>query len=254
MIRRLATVAAVPVIAGLGVSLAAPAHADTGSNSKKTVHSKAFQRAAAKVHAGNPTISFYGSCKLLVPRTARVVQDLYEVPVSVTGGCALHPGPTAIWYVGRNIEDSTDGIFFDGAKRSTWDLYYDTPLGTRTWTGLGAIDDNDNEYSQDAPKTTVKVGSWAGLQTKRSGNKITLNSRAVRYATSLDYNIPWAGQGGVIQYRTVGSSIWTNLKLFTTNSAGATSYSYTTTAKRDYRVLYNEAAYIWGATSPTSRR
>ncbi len=254
MIRRLAAAAAVPMIAGLGVALAAPAHADAGSNSKKNVHSKTFQRGAAKVQAGSPTISFYGSCRLIVPRTARVVQDFYEVPVRVTGGCALHPGPTAIWYIGRNFMDSTDGIFFDDAKSSTWDLYNDTPLGTPTWTGLGAVDDNDNFYSQDAPRTTVKVGSWAGLQTKRSGNTITIDSRAVRYATSLDYTIPWAGQGATIQYRTIGSSIWTNLKLATTNPKGAITYNYTTTAKRDYRVRYNEAAYIWGATSPTSRR
>lgn len=254
MMRRLAAVAAVPMIAGLGISLATPAHADTATDNEKSVHQKTLKRVAAKVHADDPAIPYYGSCKLLVPSTARVVQDVYEVPVRVTGGCALHPGPTALWYVGRNVENALDGVLFLGEKRSTWDLFNDTPLGTRTWQGYGAIDDNENFYSQNAPRTTVKVGSWAGLQTKRSGNKVTLTSRSVRYATSLDYNIPWAGQGGVIQYRSVGSSIWTNLKLFTTNSAGATSYTYTTSAKRDYRVLYNEAPYIWGATSPTSRR
>ena len=235
MIRRTAAAATVPVTAALAITLAAPAQASTSAK----------------------TVSYYGSCRLLVPSTARVVQGGTEVPVRVTGGCALHPIDVAVWRLSGAVQDpdvAFDTAFFLGGYRTTWDAQSRSPPGTRTWTGLGAVDDNDNFYSQDAPRTTVKVGSWAGLQTKRSGNTITIDSRAVRYATSLDYTIPWAGQGATIQYRTIGSSIWTNLKLATTNPKGAITYNYTTTAKRDYRVRYNEAAYIWGATSPTSRR
>ena len=228
MIRHIAAAATVPAIAALTVAVAAPAQAA-------------------------PT---YGSCSLVVPSTARVVKGGTQVPVRLTGGCTLNTVDPAVWALSGSpdTEAGVDMVYFSKSNRSTWQGWSNSPLGTRTWEGLGATDTNGHKYSQNAPKTTTKVGSWAGLQTKRSGNTITLDSRAVRYATSLNYNIAWAGQGATIQYRTVGSSIWTNLKLATTNSSGAISYSYTTTAKRDYRVVYNEATYIWGATSPTSRR
>ncbi len=252
MIRRLVAFT-IPMFAVLAV--AAPAQASAGHNRNRAP--AIGNSAKLKAPADGGASSYYGSCRLLVPSTARVVQGGTEVPVRVTGGCALHPMDFAVWELSGAVQDpevAFDTAFFVGDYRTTWDVGNQSPLGTRTWNGLGAADTNDHEYSQDAPKTTTKVGSWAGLHTKRSGNKITIDSRAVRYATSLDYNIPWAGQGATIQYRTVGSSIWTNLKLATTNSSGAITYSYTTTAKRDYRVRYNEAAYIWGATSPTSRR
>ncbi|MDQ2852711.1 hypothetical protein V3G39_01395 [Dermatophilaceae bacterium Sec6.4] len=271
MIRRVAAAAALPMIAGLGIALAAPAHAITDhttsgsttpghSAQRQAMQHQSLQRAAAKIKANKTSADspldgpFYGSCRLIVPTTARVVQDTFEVPVRVTGGCALHPGPLAIWYTGPSFEDATDGIIFANEKSSTWDLYRETQLGTRTWKAYGAIDEAGNSYSQDTPKTTVKVGSWSGLQTSRSGNKVTLASRTVRYATSLDRNIAWADESGTIQYRANSGSAWTNLKTFKTNSAGATSYSYNTSQTRDYRVVYNENPYIWGSTSPTSRR
>ncbi len=252
MNRRYVAVGALPIIAGLGIAMAVPAQASASHDRTPA----ARNAAKLKAHVGGAS-SYYGSCNLVAPTTARVIKGNSSLPVSVTGGCALHPMDFAVWELSGAVQDSEvafDTVFFIGSYRTTWDTSNLSPLGTRAWVGYGAADTNDHEYSQNAPKTTTKVGSWAGLQTKRSGNKITLDSRAVRFATSLDYNIPWAGQGATIQYRTVGSSIWTNLKLATTDSRGAISYSYTTTATRDYRVIYNEAAYIWGATSPTSRR
>lgn len=253
MIRRAATAAAVSLTATLGIALAVPAHAATGNNGAAVQH-RAMASAKARINAAVVDgVPYYGTCKLVVPTTARVVRDHLAIPVSVTNGCALHPGPLALWYVGSE-EDPKDFIFFIDEKGTTWDMYADTPLGKRTWLGDGAIDDDANLYLQNAPQTTVKVGSWAGLQTSRSGNKVTVTPRAVRYATSLDRNIPWAGQKSTIQYRAVGGSSWTNLKSLLNNASGTASYTYTTSATREYRVVYNEATYIWGAVSPTSRR
>lgn len=253
MIRRAATAAAVPIIAALGIALATPAHAATGNNGAAAQH-RAFTSPKARIHASVVDgVPYSGTCKLLVPTTARVVRDNLQIPVRVTNGCALHPGPLALWYIGSG-EDPQDVIFFAGEKQTTWDLFNDTPLGKRTWKGDGAIDDNANLYLQNAPQTTVKVGSWAGLKTSRSGNKVTVTPRAVRYATSLDRSIPWSGQKSTIQYRAVGGSNWTNLKSLLNNASGTASYTYTTSATREYRAVYNEATYIWGAVSPTSRR
>ena len=253
MDRRLAALGAVPAIAALGVAAAAPAGAAT-----RTVHHvsrQAMIRDIARIH---PTASgtAYGTCKLVVPTAIRLTSDYEGGPLnmpSLTGGCALHSGVTASWYAGGdNVSDAAYVVLFDvGFIDGSEDPSY---LGALTWKGRFAFDDQGHTYTQNSPVTTVKVGSWAGLQTARSGNKVTINTRAVRYATSYDDNIPWAGETGLIQYRATGASTWTNLKSFTTNTAGATSYTYTSTATRDYRAVYTEQPYIWGATSPTSQR
>ena len=250
MIRRTA-IAVLPVVTALGVALAGPALAATG-------HRPAPD---ASVHArlqAHPHSASYGSCSLVVPTAVRVVRPGTAVPVRLTGGCALHADSSTVagWYIGTS-DEPVDYISFDNTNRSSWEVYSFTPLGTRTWLGDGAYDsssDKEGGYTQNSPRTTVKVGSWAGLSTTRKGNSVTLDTRVVRYATAYDENIVWAGESGVIQYRAPGATSWTSLKNVRTGSRGTASYTYTSSATRDYRVVYGEAAYVWGATSPTSRR
>lgn len=251
MSHRVIALAAIPLSLALGAATAG--HADAAARGD---HNRAYHSLQSKIRAmaDEPALPTIGTCKLVVPTTARVVQPEYEVPVSVTGGCALHDGPIADWYVGSD-QNPSDYILFDNTKRSTWDLVDSTPLGARTWKGDVAFDyDEQYQYTQNSPQTTVKVGSWAGLNTSRSGSKVTLNTRVVRYSTAYQKNIPWAGETGVIQYKPFGGSTWAGLKNVTANSSGNYSYTYTSSAARDYRVVYQEATYIWGATSPTSRR
>ena len=255
MIRRLAALGAVPAIAALGVAVTAPAGAASTTRTVHHVSRQAMVRQIARVHpatSGTP----YGTCKLVVPASIRLTSDFASGPSdmpSLTGGCVLHGVVTASWYAGGdNVSDAAYVVLFDtDIVDESEDLAY---VGVMTWKGRFAFDDQGHTYVQNAPVTTVKVGSWAGLQTARSGSKVTINTRAVRYAYSVDKNIPWAGETGVIQYRAKGASTWTNLKDFTTNSAGATSYTYTSSATRDYRAVYGEQPYIWGTTSPTSQR
>ncbi|MBO1754045.1 hypothetical protein [Allobranchiibius sp. CTAmp26] len=253
MIRRLTALGAVPAIAALGVAVTVPASAATSTRTVHHVSRQAMIRDLARVHpatSGTP----YGTCKLVVPSTIRLTSspDMSSLP-SLTGGCVLHGVVTASWYAGGdNVSDAAYVVLFDtNIIDESENLAY---VGVMTWKGRFAFDDQGHTYTQNSPVTTVKVGSWAGLQTSRSGNKVTINTRAVRYAYSLDKNIPWASETGVIQYRAKGASTWTNLKDFTTNSAGATSYSYTSTATRDYRAVYTEQPYIFGVISPTSQR
>ncbi|MBO1755085.1 hypothetical protein [Allobranchiibius sp. CTAmp26] len=251
MIRRSA-ITVVPVVAALGVALAAPAVAAGGHHPVPGAAVRAMVRTHAK--SAGP----YGSCSLVVPAAVRVVRPGTAVPVRVTGGCAVsaHPSTIAGWYIGPE-RAPVDYISFDFSNRSSWEVFSFTPLGTRTWLGDVAFDadsENERDYAQNAPRTTVKVGSWAGLSSSRKGNTVTLSTRVVRYSTSRDENIVWAGENGVIQYRAVGGTAWTALKNITSSAKGTASYTYTSSAARDYRVVYGETTYVWGATSPTSRR
>ena len=178
-----------------------------------------------------------------MPSTIRLSQAGYFGSISLTGGCALHHRVSAACYAGGDsyLNSSLSVLFDHDGGEFSMDM---SAVGIMTWKGWFAFDDQGHTYTQNAPVTTVKVGSWAGLQTARSGSKVTINTRAVRYATSYGYNIPWANETGVIQYRPKGGTTWTNLKDFTTNSAGATTYSYSTSATRDYRAVYTEQPYI----------
>ncbi len=172
---------------------------------------------------------------------------------------ALHTGLNAIWYVGPSLSDSSDSIIFSNSLRSEWpvtvgtqigDTLPETALGTRTWNGWAAVDGSNRSYTQNAPRTTVKVSSYAGLSASRTNGRTTLNARVVRYATDYYKNIPYAGETGVIQYRPVGGSTWTGLKNVVADSQGRSSYTYATSQTREYRVAYNETTYIWGTNSP----
>lgn len=253
MIRRLAMLAVIPAlgvtgIATAGIATAGAAHAAPAPSPVQ----QNLQRAAALIHPAATTTAG-GDCNLMVASTARVVSETRAIPVQMTGSCAASAGSKALWYVGSSLNTSRDGVIFDGATHSDWNLYADTPLGTRTWHGWAAVDVTGKiAYQQNAPQTTVKVGSWAGLQANRSGGTVTIDTRAVRYATSLNRNIALTGTTGVIQYRAPGTTTWTNLVRFTTDSGGAAHYTDKTSAARQYRAVYAEGTYVWGATSPTA--
>lgn len=229
--------------------MAAPASASPGHAS----NGRTALRVASGIHTSGAVVPTAGSCNLVAPATARITTFYTEIPVQVSGDCASQAGLKAIWYTGPSLNYSTDAVTIESPQSPTWYLYSDAQLGTRTWKGWAAIDGNNQVYVQNAPVTTVKVASYAGLHTSRAGGKTTINTRVIRYATSLDENIPYAGETGVIQYRPVGGTAWSGLKNVVANSQGLYSYTYTTSQVREYRVVYNEAAYIWGTTSPTSK-
>ncbi|MDE9367309.1 hypothetical protein PZ938_16940 [Luteipulveratus sp. YIM 133132] len=261
MLRSARALALSAVIAtGLGAAVAPHAVADSGDS--KRVHAKTLRSKVAHVVGpeGGPVI---GSCSLVVPSTARVVNDWQSIPVRVTGGCAISDTPIAAWYVG-SYDAPSDFIFFGdfsdsgevyGSRTSTWDVFDNTQLGRRTWQDDFAFTgDQTAQYTQNNPVTTVKVGSWAALSTTRSGSKVTINTRVSRYSTAYHKPIAWAGATGTIQFRAAGTSTWKGLKYATANSAGTYSYSYINSAKGDYRVVYNTTPYIWDATSASSTR
>ena len=229
-VRLYALVAALPLAATLGVAGGSAAHAAGSGNQPGTI----------------------GTCKLVVPGAVRVVEADEAIPVSVTGGCALRPGPQAEWYSSRGYGES---IVFNNTKRSNWFMNDQAKLGFRTWYGEGASDPSTNDsYSTNKPITDVKVGSWAGLHGTKSGSTMTLNVRAVRYATSYHHTIPWAGEVGRVQYRQPGTSAWGLGPQVTIGSDGNASVKVSRIGVSDYRVVFDDQNYIWGVGSAPSCR
>ncbi len=87
MFHRRTAIAAVPLIAGLAVGVAAPASASPGQG---TSHRTLMQK-AAKIKA-SATGAAYGSCSLVVPARVKVQKKYAEIPVSATSGWRYTPG------------------------------------------------------------------------------------------------------------------------------------------------------------------
>lgn len=127
------------------------------------------------------------------------------------------------------------------------------PVGMLKFTGTGTSQCDGSDILTNSPTIDVRAKSWGYVAASRSGGKVHLTVRALRYWTSTQANGNWMGASGVIQYRDAGSSTWRSLKNVSTDSAGRDSYVYTTTARRSYRVLFPNATFIWGSVSePTS--
>jgi len=148
-------------------------------------------------------------------------------------------------------------MLFDHVSSVVWDLYDWQPIGRWQWRPAGAHDSGYNEVYQYGPYyTDVRLASYGRVTATRYGSKVSVTTAAARYWQSGSKIIGWSGARGQIQWRAPGTTTWRGLKEVYSNSGGNYSYTYTTSAVRDYRVvLYDATANtIWGSTSPVVRR
>lgn len=192
-----------------------------------------------------------GSCNLVVPAQVRISSPFQQITASVTGTCTRYGSNFDAYWDAVGAASLSDSLWFNGPT-TKWDVHSYTALGVRTWKPGDSIEwQTLQKFTQNAPKTDIRAGSWSSLRASRSGSKVTLSANGTRWSTSWEK--PIAHQTtATIQYRNAGSSTWNTLKTQSVN--GAFSYSYKTSATRDYRVTYNASKYIWAATSPTVRK
>jgi hypothetical protein len=108
--------------------------------------------------------------------------------------------------------------------------------------------------TQNSPKTDVRLGGWAGLTASRSGSYVTVNTTYAHYAPTQDKFVPAGGIRGTVQSRTSSTSPWVSLKWVYPGATGKTSFRYSVSTARDYRVVFPATSMIWGATSNIARR
>lgn len=197
--------------------------------------------------------SAYGSCSLYVWTKVAITSPYREVPVRLGPNCASAGVDYASWDAYHPTQGFQDIVIFDGTTTDIVDLYDFASLGRWTWRPNGASDPYYNDVAQNQPTTDVRLGSRAPLAVTRSGSTVRVTTKPTRYAYSVRAFVPWTGVRGTVQYRTSSTAPWVGLKYVYPTSTGA-SFTYTTNAVRDYRVVYPDATHIWGATSPVVRR
>lgn len=189
------------------------------------------------------------------PKRVAVSSPYQAVKLTLGADCAAAGVVDAYWYARHATAGPvTPASFEDGAKSDLADVYDFDPLGRWMWQGSGAFDRNGRPVAQKTAYTDVKVASWSRVKAVRAGAKVTLSVSAARYAHTLDRFVPWVSAAGQLQHKPPGGRKWIPLKSVRTDAAGRYTYSYTTTAVRDYRVYFPATSVIWEVASPTVRK
>jgi len=198
-----------------------------------------------------------GTCSLYVPSRVSISQPYRGITVPLGPNCAASGVTWADWDGYHPTQGLEEVLLFDHVSSVVWDLYDWKPIGRWQWRPSGAYDSGYNDVYQYGPYyTDVRLGSYGRVTATRYGSKVNVKTAAARYWQGGSKFIGWSGARGQIQWRTPGTTTWRGLKEVYSTSGGNYSYTYTTTAVRDYRVvLYDATANtIWGSTSPTVRR
>ena len=204
-----------------------------------------------------PTASAAGACSLYAPSRIAIGSPFRTIAINQGPNCAAAGVVDAAWTATHPTRGPIDIIIYENSDRSEpFDIFGDDPLGRWTWRPEGAFDASDNTVFQYSPTTDVRLASYGRVAPTRTGSKVNVKTLAGRYWQAGERFIGWSAARGQIQYRTLGTTTWRGLKEVYSTSAGTYSYTYTTSAVRDYRVvLYNATNNtIWGSTSPTVRK
>ncbi len=198
-----------------------------------------------------------GTCSLYVPSRVSISQPYRGITVPLGPNCAASGVTWADWDGYHPTQGLEDLLLFDHVSSVVWNLYDWKPIGRWQWRPEGAFDNGFNNVFQYGPYyTDVRLGSYGRVTATRLGSRVTVKTAAARYWQGGSKFIGWSGARGQIQWRTPGTTTWHGLKEVYSNSGGNYSYTYTSSAVRDYRVvLYDGTSKtIWGSTSPVARR
>jgi hypothetical protein len=196
-----------------------------------------------------------GSCSVYLPSRFTISQPYRAIPVKLGPNCAAAGVVDAAWTAYRPAQTPQEVLIFDsGAQSEIVDLYDHEPLGRWEWRPDYAYDASDNLVPQYTYYTDVRLASYGRVATTRSGKQVTLKTTAMRYWQGGSKFIAWNSARGQLQYRTPGTTAWHALKDVVSTTRGLYSYTYTSSAVRDYRLVLPAVSTIWESTSPVVRR
>jgi hypothetical protein len=210
--------------------------------------------------AAAPAATAAGTCSVYVTSRFSIGQPYRAVTIPQGPNCATAGVVDAAWYAYHPTKGlvGPGTVYRNSSRSTTIDLIDGLPLGRWTWRPNGAYDATGNAVYQYTTTTDVRLATYGRVVPTRSGTKVNVKTTAMRYRQS-DYwqsgkFIGWSGARGQIQYRTPGTTTWHGLKDVYSTSTGAYSYTYTTSAVRDYRVVFTDVSTMWGSTSPIVRK
>ncbi|MEP7370152.1 MAG: hypothetical protein ABI662_10870 [Dermatophilaceae bacterium] len=208
---------------------------------------------AAGIGVSSPVASAAGACTLSVPNRIVIGHPYMAVTLRASGPCATSGGYGS-WVLYHPTQGGQAIAIFDGAPTDIWNVYsWDVKFGRQNWRPSWAWDGGYNDLAQNSPDVDVRLATAAWISSSRYGSTVTLKGTSLVYSTGNDsYFKRSAGAG--FQYRERGSTTWRTLKSMWTSSAGTTTMSYRSTARRDYRFVLYTTPISWDQASATTTR
>jgi hypothetical protein len=219
-----------------------------------------FLAAAGVVTAGlvasAPAADAAGSCSLYVQSKISIGTPYREITVKEGPNCAAAGVTDAAWTAYHPTQGMQAIAYFENSARTDYiNIYdWDAAPGKWTWRPDYAWTANYTDVYQYTPVTDVRLASYGRVYPTRTGTKVNIKTTAMRYWAGDSRFIGWSGARGQIQYRTPGTTTWKGLKDVYSTSTGTYSYTYYTSAVREYRVVLNAVSTIWESTSPVVKK
>ena len=206
--------------------------------------------------AAAPAASAAGTCSMYVPSRFSIGQPSRAITVPEGPNCAAAGVVEAYWlaFHSSQLKPVYIAKYLNSSRSITVKLVDTMPIGRWTWIPNGAFNANHTYVNQYTYYTDVRLATYGRVTPTRSGTKVNVKTTAMRYWQGGSKFIGWSGARGQIQYRTPGTTTWRPLKDVYSTSTGAYSYTYTTSAVRDYRVVFGDISTMWGSTSPIVRK
>jgi hypothetical protein len=210
---------------------------------------------ATGVVASAPAADAAGSCSLYVQSKISIGSPYRSIPVKEGPNCAAAGVVDAYWIATHPTQgEGVEAAFENSARSTTVPIYDFFPLGKWTWRPDGAFKADDTTVYQYTPVTDVRLASYGRVAVTKTGTKVNVKTTAMRYWAGGSKFIGWSSARGQIQYRTPGTTTWKGLKDVYSTSTGTYSYTYATSAVREYRVVLYAVSTIWESTSPVVKK
>lgn len=195
------------------------------------------------------------------PAHAATAAEEYDAVLTVPSRLVISMQDTPIhstWSTGPQVDmaEWTNGVTQSPNFGPSPMMIPDTSrLGLWTWVGHCNFMGGEGGCRANSPTTDVRLWSWGGVTaTSRSGSKVSITTSSHRYAYSLNRLVPWRDVNGTIQYRNLGSTTWVNLKSVVPDATGHYTFTWTSSAVRDYRLVQAYTPMIWSHVSNIARR
>ncbi len=195
------------------------------------------------------------SCGITI--SPRVVIDApYEkIPVTYGGDCVANEAAAA-WAAVHSYEGPTDFVIYDyaaGDDRADFFEHYDwEPLGSYSVDPGGAYSNTDDrELYQNAPTTTMKLGTRVALAVTRSGGRAYFTTTTSAYSPASDAFRRYPNAKVAVQFKSCVSCVWSTLRLGYTNSSAAWSFNIASTKKFYFRGVLYSGPKAWDAQGST---
>ncbi|GAA1517480.1 hypothetical protein [Kribbella lupini] len=197
-----------------------------------------------------------GECTLSVPTRVAIGKPEITLYGKRSGGCNVADN-TSGWLLHHPSLGDVNGILFDPVDplgKGQWAVPDTHPIGTQTWYGIGSINGDGTEFTQNNVPVTVKLAAGAWISSSRTADVVTLKGTSLLYSVTTNSYFKRSA-AGVFQFREKGSTVWQTLKGgLWTNSKGEVTLSYRYSKVRDYRFALYSTPISWDLGSAVTTR